>query len=236
MKSKSSFKFKFIFSLVFAFLVLATYLYININEDIGQGYLSFGCVCACCLLSLMFINFKSKNILISLALVLFVVADVFLVFVANFKSLDIYLWIYCAAQTVFAVYSLFLCKGAGLKVFNLAVRIAVSLLIFYILPNFVALTSFQMGFVIYLANALITLIVLAFCLKTQWLMFLAFLLFFVCNFFTWLSLGGANILGLSEKFIEFITKYDFYLYTFIPSLLLFSLHSVWFGRESSAKE
>lgn len=219
--------FKIVMSVLFSALVLSAYLYVCIKGDLDRPYLSYGCIIACFLLSLLFIGKSSKKIFITLALAANVAADYFLVFDATEENKIIGVSIFLGVQFFYLLYSLSLTKAIGLKIMDIALRVALCLIVYFVVPKYVTLSTLEMLSLMYIANSFVTLLSILVHIKTEWVTFIGFLLFFVCDIFVGLTNGGADILNISGSFVDFIFKYDIAFYTYIPGVLLISLSSVW---------
>lgn len=234
-KKKVSFL-KVFLSMLFAIGVLAMYFYVIFKGDLKYSALSFSCVAACFVLSAIFFRFTSKKFFITLALAINVAAD--LMFMTSVfgkvhfdKMGQVVLYLFCGVQLMYALYNLSLYKGIGLKIVNVAVRVAVCLLVYYILPKYVAISTVQMICLVYFINGAITILGLLYFIKTQWLLILGLLLSLAGSFFMWLMLGGGLQLlhiSLTTKFVEILFgKYSLWFICYIPGLLLIALSSVW---------
>ena len=219
---------KMIVSCVFAFAILGAYAYhIWKGEPFDRPYLYYGAVGLCMLFSLLFVKSNIKKILITLALMLTVVADYFLVFNATDANKAIGLYVFCGVQFVYLIYSLVITKNNFARALNFGSRAGLSVAAILILPRYLTLTTMQIVAVIYIINALITLITLAVHMKTEWLTFIGFLLFMICDVAIGLTNGGAEIIGISGGLIDFLNTYDIAFFCYIPGLFLISLSSVW---------
>jgi len=232
MENKKSIIFKVLMSIIFALGVFGMLAYVVacqiLKKSCPSNILIFACIGACFIFSLMFVKIKNKNLLITLALAVNVVADYFLVLMPSEKNKLIGLCVFCGVQFIYLIYSLMLSKGVGLKIFNIALRVTLCLLAYFILPRYITLaSSLEMIAVMYILNSFVTLLVLLCNLKTQWLMFFGFLLFFVCDIFVGFTNGGIEILNITGPFVEFLAKYDMTLYCYVPGIYLIALHSVW---------
>ena len=231
MENKKINVFKMIASLLFAILILGAYAYhIWKGEPFDQPFLYFGAVGACMLFSLIFVSGNAKKILITLALALTVVADYFLVLNASEPNKEIGLYVFCGVQFIYLIYSLIITKSNFARALNFGSRVGLSVAAVLFLPRYFTLTTMQIVSVIYIVNSLITLITLAVHMKTEWITFLGFLLFFACDVFVGLNNGGIEILGLTGGFVDFIQTYDIAFFCYIPGLFLISLSSVWANK------
>ena len=127
------------------------------------------------------------------------------------------------------IYTLLLNKSIGARVVNIAVRVALVLCVWFILPTYVELDTYQLMSLIYLSNFLVSLGVFLVHIKTQWLLFLGFLLVFVSALISFFVNGGIALFGLSG--LNFLLDFDYAFLFYIPGLFLIASASAW-ARES----
>lgn len=227
--------FKIIMSIVFSIAILGAFVYVIWKGEIDAShpYLYYGTTCASFLLSLIFIRKCSKKILITLALALNVAADYFLVFDTSIANAQIIgMSIFCGVQFVYLVYSLTLSKGNGMRVLNVAVRVALCLGAYLILPMYFTFSWLELIAVFYGINFLISVIIFAIHMKTEWLLFVGYFLFFLCDISIGLVNGGIDMLGLAgTPFAEILMTYNFAFYFYVPGTLLISLSSVFAKKD-----
>lgn len=227
-------KFKIFIMVIFAILVFAAFffkLFWNFSADfpLKENHVYYICVGLCFLLALIFIKFNLKNLLIVFALAGTVVADCFLVLNPVENNMLVGLSILCGVQFLFLIYTLLLNKSIGSKVVNIAVRVALVLCVWFILPTYVELDTYQLMSLIYLSNFLVSLGVFLVHIKTQWLLFLGFLLVFVSALISFFVNGGIALFGLSG--LNFLLDFDYAFLFYIPGLFLIASASAW-ARES----
>ncbi len=231
MEKKKSFAFKIIMSVLFAGIIFGAYFYVifgTIPEPLKVEYLKYGCVCACFLFALIFLRKSMKQLWVTLALAVAVVADYFLILFPSEQNRFIGLCVFCGMQVVLALYTLSLSKSIGAKVVNLAIRVALCLVAYFVLPLYFELGLLQMLSVMYIINFFFTIICLLCHIKTEWLMLIGALLFFACDIFVGLTCGAAEIFGIAgTPFMQFLSTYDMIFYCYIPGLFLIALSSVW---------
>ncbi|MGN1201021.1 MAG: hypothetical protein ACI4R8_02000 [Candidatus Caccovivens sp.] len=228
MEKRNFLIFKICISIAFAMLIAGAYFYVIFAGDLNPAYLSFGCICACFCFAFIFIGKGFKKFFIILALAVNVASDYFLVFNPSFENAQLIgLCLFCGVQFFYFLYTLTLAKGNGTRVVNLAVRVALCLLAYFILPKYIVLSTLEMIAVMYIINSLVTLLILLLHIKTEWLIFIGFFLFFVCDIFVGLTNGGVELLGITGAFVDFINKFDIAFYTYIPGIFLIALSSVW---------
>lgn len=232
MEKKKTFYLKLFVSALFAGLVFGAFAYVLIKKsDITVGgahdILCFACVGACAVFSLLFLKFTTKKVLVSLALVTNVVADYFLVLKPTSENQLIGVCIFCGVQFFYFLYTLSFCKGKGLKIFNIAIRVALCLLAYFIIPRYVTLTTLEMISVMYIINCVVTLLCLLLRIKKEWLLFLGLLLLLACDIFVGFTNGAVDILGISGPFVDIVYKYDIAFYCYIPAEFFIALSSVW---------
>lgn len=229
-KNKTS-VFKIIATIVFAVLVFASFFYYifgNFGEEsnIKPQYLVYACVGLCFLFSLIFVKLNFKKIVISLALASAVVADYFLVLNPSEENKLIGTCIFCVFQFLLMVYTLRLNGSVGTRIVNLAVRVALCLIAYFVLPSYVELGTLELIAVMYALNFLVSLVVLLFNIKTEWLLFLGCLLVFLCDIVIGLKNGGFVLLNLSGSFVDFLNSRAIEIYLYIPGLFLIATSSV----------
>ncbi len=215
--------FKVVMTIIFAILIFGVFFYRifgTLPEDsfLKPEYLSYACVCLCFLLSLLFVRIDSKKILMTLILAVCVVADYFLILNPSEEGRFIGLCIFCLAQLLLAIYTLLLNKGIGSRVANLAIRVALCLVAYYVLPLYFTLGTTEFIAVMYIINFLVSLAVLLWHIKTEWLTFVGFLLFFLCDIVVGLTNGGFEILQMTGSFVDFLTTHDVSFWLYIPGL------------------
>ena len=226
--------FKLVISIIFALAVLGAYGYVIWKgEPYAKPYLSYGAIGLCFLFSLLFIGKSSKKVFVTLALACNVAADYFLVFSQNLsdKNQLFGLGLFCGFQFFIMIYTLVIAKGNGRRVINLAIRVALCLMIGLILPKYVTLTTIQMIALMYIVNSLVNVVVLLFHLKKNFVLMLGLFLLLVCDVIVGFNHGGIEVFGITGKFVEFIQKYDWAYYVYTPSILLIALSSVWAWKE-----
>lgn len=235
MKNNKISAFKIIMSIMFAILVFGAYFYfifgnfpLKISKfEVEPQYLSFACICICFLFSLMFIRKSPKKILITLALAANVAADYFLVLFPLPENKLTGVCIFCGVQFFYLIYTLVLNRGRGTRIVNIATRVALCLLIYFILPNYIVLSTLELVSLMYIANFFVSLLVFLLHIKTEKLLFLGFLLFFACDIFVGLTNGGASFIPMNAAFLNFIFSYDIAFYCYIPGVFFVALSSMW---------
>ncbi len=234
-----------IFKIVLTFLlfaaVVAAVVYVVLKGDLKKAYLSIGCAGVSFLISLLFIGKVKKKVYLTLALAANVAAYYFWVFDVTAGGKNnrlIAICIFLAAQLFFMFYSLSLTRAIFLKILDLALRVAACLLIWFVVKKHVTLTRDQTLGLMYLANALVTLLAALVHIKTEWLTFIGLLLSFVAALFTWLIFGGAISLKLSTAFIEFLLKnYKYIVFaTFAVGNAIIALSSAWATKRTLLRD
>lgn len=218
---------KVLATIVFTLAIFGAYFYVIFKGDFATPYLSYGCIGACFVFAFLFIGKSLKKLFICMALATNVVADYFLVLMPSNQNQLIGLCVFCGVQFFYFLYTLTLARGNGSRVISIALRVALCLLAYFLLPKYFVLSTLEMISVMYILNSFVTLLVLLIHLKTEWLTFLGFLLFFICDVFVGLTNGGVEVLGITGAFVEFIFKYDIAFYTYIPGIFLIATSSVW---------
>lgn len=225
---------KLLITILFAGIIFAAYFFVIFGEikyPLKTAYFSYACVCACCLFALLFLRSK-KQLLVVLALAVTVVADYFLILFPSEQNRLIGACVFCAVQLVYAIYTLVLNKSIGVRVVNIALRVALCLIAYFVVPIYFELALLEMIALMYIINFVVSILFMLIHIKTEWLMLLGYLLFFACDIFVGLSNGGAEILGITGNFLALINGYDFAFYFYIPGLFLIALSSVWRKKEN----
>lgn len=238
---------KIILTMVFTAAILAAAIYVNIKGEVAikvqnrsLPILSFACVAVCFLMSLLFIRKTNKKVYLTLALAVMVAAHYFW-FVDPLGGKDYQLigvCLFLGAQFFFMLYSLTLTRAIFLKVIDIALRVALCLLIAFVVKKYVALTTVQMLGLMYIANAVVTLLSMLIHIKTEWATFIGFALLLVSGIFTCFMMDTAGALHLTSAFYEFLLKNYTYvvLDTYLAGLLIISLSSAWAKRKTLIKE
>ncbi len=234
-QNRKAFYFKLIASILFAILVFGMYLYANIEGDIRVGeyknILCYACIIACFIFSLLFIKKNTKKILITIALALNVVADYFLVLTLSYKTQLIGVCIFCFIQFAYALYTIYLTKNVWLKLLNVVIRVVVTVVAYFVIQHFLHLETVEIISLLYAINCFITVVVLLFYIKTEWLLFLGLLLLLICDIFVGLQYGAVDILGITGWFLNIIENYDIAFICYIPAEFLIALSSVWSRKQ-----
>lgn len=223
---------KIFMSILFALIIFGGYfcvIFIDFQAPLKSSYFYFGCVCACFLFALLFMKMKPKSMVVVIALTLTVVADYYLIL--NLNALEenrlIGLCVFCGVQLLYAIYTLMLNRSIGTRVINIALRIGLCLIVYFVLPLYFELGLIEMISLMYISNFVVSILFLIAHIKTEWLMLLGYLLFFICDIFIGLSNGGAAFFGITGEFLNFITSNDVAFYFYIPGLFLIALSVVW---------
>ena len=210
--------------------IFIAFVYVCIKGDIQNNILSFACVCGCFVISLLLIKFKSAQFFIMLALAINVVADFFLLASFNIGNLEqnriiIGLSLFCCVQFCFLIYTLSLNHSIASKVINLAFRVALCLIVYFIVPAYFVIGTVELIALMYFVNLFVSALFLLIHFKTEYFLFLGLLVLLISHLLIGLINGGIVIFGLTGSFVEFILKYNLAFYTYIPSLLLISFSS-----------
>ncbi len=230
MKVKGWNLFKYVASGMLACGILATFIYVCIKGDLKNNILSWSCVIACFVLSLVFVKFKSPSIFITLGLGANAVADYFLLYnigKADRTQLLIGLGIFCGVQFFYFIYTLCLNKSIAAKVFNIALRVAACLILYFIMPRFYpTLGTLELISLMYFANLCITFLELLFNVKTNWLLALGMFMLLISNFWLGMAQEGALLFQLPLEFWEILLKYNVAFWLYVPSLVVIALGSI----------
>ena len=209
------------------------YLYVALKGDIQHNILTLSCVAASFVLALLFVKISKKKILISVALLFSVLADFFMLVAPelNFMELEkiqlLGICLYCGVQLCLLIYTLTLSKSIGLNITNIAFRVLICLLAWFLIPKYLTLSRLQMIAVMYFLNACVTLLTLLFYIKKNPILFFGVLLLVVASVFVGFTHGAAEIFQITGEFLEIITKYNIAFFCYIPAVYLIALSSVW---------
>ena len=223
---------KIVLSAILSAAILGMFVYVCIKGDIEHSILSLSCIGGCVLLALIFIRLTSQKVLLTLALAAMASTNFLTVFLESADILSIVAYVMCGVQAVFLVYTMFLFRGNGPRVITLAIRVGLCLLFYFLVPNYVVLDTLQIIHGMIVINALVTLGILLFKIKTQWLAFLAMLLLFLFSLCTAFNVGWAIALNLPAEFLNILTApflgvHNLAFLFYIPGALLLALASVW---------
>lgn len=230
-KSKTS-VFKVIMTVIFALLVFASFFYVifgkfEADSKLKMEYFAYACVGLCFLFSLCFIRINFKKIILTLGLASVVVADYFLTLMPTEQNKLIGVCIFCVFQLFLMIYTLYLNQSIGTRIFNIAFRFALCLLAYFLIPNYFEIGTLELVAVMYILNFAASLIFLLIHIKSEWLLFLGCLLFFLCDIVVGLKNGGITLLNLSGPFVDFLNSGDIAFYLYIPGLFLIATSSVY---------
>ena len=233
MEKKKVDLFKAVASVLFGAGILGMYLYVCLKGDIKYNILSLACVGASFVLALLFVRISKKKILISVALLFSALADFFVLVAPSLDFMELEklqllgLCLYCGVQLCLLLYTLTLSKSIGLNITNIAFRVLLCLLAWFLIPKYLTLTRLQMIAVMYFLNACVTLLSLLFYFKKNPILFFGVLLLLAASVFVGLTHGAAEIFHITGKFMEIITKYNIAFFCYIPAVYLIALSSVW---------
>lgn len=224
--------FKICISIIFALLILGAWGYVIWRgEPWDRRYLGYGAIALCFLFSLIFIGKSSKKIFITFALATNVAADYFLVFSKDCgteKYKLIGLCVFLGVQFFYFLYTLFVQRNNAARAVNFALRAAAILVVVLILRTRLSLGVKEQLAIIYIANSVITLLVMIFHAKTEWVAAIGMFLFILCDVCVGLNEGGFDVLGITSGwFYEFIMSHDCAFWFYTPGIFLISLSSVW---------
>jgi len=238
-KTKKPNIFKFLITFLFTAAIIAGIVYVNIKGDLKKPYITFACVGVSFLMSMLFIARSNKKVYLTLALAVTVAAHYFWFFdpLGGKDYTLIGVSLFLASQFFYMLYSLTLTRAIFLKIVDIALRVALTLLIVFVLINFVKLSTVQIIGLVYIANAAVTLLSIIIHIKTEWLTLIGFLLLFASGVFTVFLMDTTGALHLTSAFLEFLLKNYTYLImdTYLAGLLIISLSSVWAKRKTLIK-
>ena len=231
MKLLKSKIFKIVISCIVAAAVLTLYLFYCIDGNWNHEWFGYSCILLYFAFSLLFVRLTAKKVSFTCALAVNCVADYFLIisYHINYRRIDQLLGVifFCIVQAVYAVYTYFIIERKSLKIAMVASRGALIVLAAILLPTLLKLGALETLSVIYILNSLVSLIVFACRIKTEWLTFIGFLFFFICDIFVGLSNGAAPYLGMSEEAVALISAHNYEMFFYLPGIFLIALSSVW---------
>ena len=174
--------------------------------------IAYAVFCLALLMSLIFLRPNKKSILLTLSLVAIIVGASFNLFkpFEGAKNNDAVLYCLCAFQGIILIYTIWLDKGIGLKVLDLAVRVGLSLLAYFLLPEYLP-EYFNLQntiFVIYLINALVSLFTLLFHFRFNYLLWSGLFLVLAGTIFYMFMFGGLTLFGINGAFADFLNSFD----------------------------
>ncbi len=223
-----------VFSLILPELAINTSAWAWLSESLIK-MVAIGLVF---LMSLCLLKINKKSIFLTISLIAYCVAAYFLFSLSDAENLDqitlaqdIMLYSMLAHQLVLAVYSVVISKGAGLKVLNIAVRVGLSLIAYFVLTEYLP-EYFDLRnslFIIYLINSLVTLISFSCCFKKYFLMIFGVLLSIVGAVFYAFSFGWLTLFNITGNFAEFVTSFDFGFLLSIIGIYLIGCEAVFSG-------
>ena len=240
MKEKKVSVFKVILTVLFAAAIFAGYFYVIFGKftpemKIQPEHIRYALVGACFVFSLLFTRLSAKKIFITVALAINVAADYFLILAPSDENKLVGLCVFCGVQFMYFLYTLYLNKSIGLKVINMAVRVGLCLLAYFLVPNYFTVGTLEIVAMMYIINFAVSLVFFLFYIKSEWLLFLGFLLFFICDIFVGLTNGGIDILGITGAAADFLRTYDIAFYSYVPGLFFIASSSVW-AKETNDKK
>ena len=214
--------FKKIMFLIFSIIIIAGIVIVvaDIKLDVGEASswfnletISFAVICLCLLMSLIFLRFNKKSILLTISLIAYVVAGYFFTFPPFeevTKNYDAILYCLCAFQGVILIYTVWLDKGTGLKILDIAIRVALSLLAYFLLPEYLP-EYFDLNntiFAIYMINALISIVCLFCHFRTNFLTCCGLILCLAGSIFYAFMFGGLELFGITGGFANFVNSFN----------------------------
>ena len=215
--------FKKIMFLIFSVLVLAGIIIVvadvkfDVSDEVSKwlnldmiGYVT---VCLSLLMSLIFVRLNKKSILLTLSLIAIVIGYSFYMFTPfeGAKNNEAILYCLCAFQGVILIYTISLDRGTGLKVLDIAIRVALSLLAFFLLPEYLPeyFNTTNTIFTIYLINSLVSLFTLLFYFKKNYLLWCGLFLILAGSIFYMFMFGGLELFNLSASSLaDFLNSFD----------------------------
>ncbi len=166
------------------------------------------------LLSFIFLRFNKKSLLVTFSLVALVLGYAFYYYIPIRETLiaTVTLYCLCAFQVFILIYCVWLTKGVGFKILDLAIRVGLSLLAFFLLPEYLPdyFSSVEnVIFTIYLINSLISLIVLLIHFRENYILWCGLLLIFAGTIFYMFMFGGLELFNINTSgFANFINSFD----------------------------
>ena len=229
--------------IIFTILIVACGVFVVGKFDFSESVdwlhlevLPFVTFCLCLLMSLLYLRFNKKSVITTLALIVFCVGAYFYTFqdMTDTNTQYTVLYILCGFQLCFAIYGLFLDKGLGFKVLDIGIRVGLSLLAYFLLPQYLPdyFSTINTIFAIYLINSLFTIVVLCFYFKTNYLTICGLILLLVGVVFYAFIYGAIDLFNITGGFVDFLNSYDIaFLFTalgvyFIATDAVFSSNRV----------
>ena len=210
--------FKLDMTVVIASAVASLYYTLLTRGTAGYAPLYYLCVLLSFMLSLVFVHSQKKEL--TIALFCACVADYFLILHDNAhhnpSDQMCGMVAFCILQVFFAIYANKLVKRQCWKTTILNMRLTTSLLITTTLPIF-HFGLLEILALVYIVNFFITIIILSFHAKTQWLTLIGMILFFICDVFVGLSNFGT------------LTAYDLSFVFYVPGIFIIAISTVWTG-------
>lgn len=242
-KTKKNSLFKILITVLLTAAVVAGVVYVSIKgkDSIGISpytYILIACIGVSFLMSLLFIRKTAKKIFLTFALAVTVAAHYFWFFDPTGKDYQLIgVCLFLGAQFFFLLYSLSLTRAIFLKVIDLALRVGLCLVIALVLKKQLTLTTVQMLGLMYIANAVVTMLSMLIHIKTEWLTLIGFIILLLSGVFTCFVMGGVETLKLSSAFLEFLLKNYTYLVvdTFVAGNLIIAVSSAWQKNPNAIK-
>lgn len=213
-------------TVIFAALAFGGLAFVLLKGDIQNHIISIAAVAVSFVFSLLFLRISAKKILLTLALAANAVAMALAIFVPTTFNGLLEVCLLLGGELCFVVYTLCITKGAGLRIISLALRVGLCMLAYFVLPNYIAITTKEMLMIMLMLNQLTTIAILAFNFKKEWLTLLGMLLLLCSTAFAWLTSGGVDLFGITN-FIEFLYSQDWAFIFKVPALFAIALSSVW---------
>ena len=166
------------------------------------------------IMSLVFVRLNKKSIIYMLSMLcvmaIFVLSSLSFVNENIEASLlqDLCLYLLCASQAVLIIYTVWMDKGAGLKCLELGIRVALSLALYFLLTELVPehFDFRRAVYMIYALNSIITMVVLCFHFKTNYLSIIGVLLMLAGTVFIFLI--TTSLFTLPTIFVDIFVVYQ----------------------------
>lgn len=216
-------KVRLTFFVIFSILIIGSIIVVAVEPDInitGAEWFNINLFRAIAigltfLMSLCLLKINKKSIFITISLIAYCVACYFFISLSSGDSdaetaLDVMFYSLLAHQLILAIYSVSLAKGAGLKVLEIAVRVALSLTAYFVLtetlPQYFDFKNAL--FMVYLVNALISIVSLSCHIKTHYLSVIGILLAAAGAIFYAFNFGWLTTFNITGDFVDFLATFD----------------------------
>ena len=219
---------KLVIIICFTAVIFGLFLHSILGELAVLSYdeISFTCIVLCAILSVIFVHkLKDNTNFVSVAMLLNIASDYFLVLTNGANNYTIGVSIFVVVQFVYACYTLTLNKTKLSKIFNVVFRVVTTLSLSVTLTIVFDLYVYETLSVIYITNFVITLIYALVYFKNNYIFAVGVLLYVLCDLIVGITFGAADIFGFEGAFIGLLYTHDFAYFFYIPGAYLIALHA-----------